>query len=438
MAESGRRLTSWKEIAAHFGRDVRTVMRWEKERALPVHRGSGGKAGVVIADTNELDAWARGVEAPAAIPPAADADVRGGSGRRSLDRGGRWTTVAAMVLMAGTALGAWRAYVWRSNEPPDRAVLTETAIVALNADGSEKWQYKFPGERVSAPFSRRTNPIELIGGDGLLAATSDNLTTDNLTRRSGRLMRFDSRGTLRNSFSFDDRLRIGGRDFSGPWSLTDYQPHDTGATRTIAVAAHHYEWWPSIVTVLDAEWKRRASFVHAGWIEQVRWLPGDRLAVSGFSNAKNGGMVALLDANAMNGQSPAAGQREFECAGCGPDRPVRYVVMPRSEVNRVSASPFNRASFVVRDGALLVSTAEMPETSALVPASALYEFTPELTLVYASYTDRYWEAHRDLERIGKLTHSREHCPERDGPRHVEVWTAAAGWTIQTVRRGASR
>lgn len=445
MNESGRRLTSWKEIAAHFGRDVRTVMRWEKERALPVHRGPNGRTGVVIADTSELDAWARGVATPEAIAPPAVvreiAETRPATrfGRRSLGGVGRWTIGAAIVLAAtAIGLGAWRAHVSWTNRYPDRAVLTETAIVALNADGSERWQYKFPGERVSPPFSRPTNPIELIGGDGLLAATSDILTSDHLTRRSGRLMRFDSRGTIRDSFSFEDRLRIGGRDFSGPWSLTDYQQRDSGANRTIAVSAHHYEWWPSIVTVLDAQWQRRASFVHAGWVEQVRWLPGDRLAISGFSNVKDGGMVALLDANAMNGQSPAAGQREFECAGCGPDRPVRYVVMPRSEVNRVSASPFNRASFSVREGALLVNTAEMPAMGTLVPASAIYEFTRQLTLVYASYTDRYWEAHRELERLGRLKHTRAQCPEREGPTHVDMWDPAAGWTVQAVHRTASR
>jgi hypothetical protein len=30
------RLDSWKEIAAHLKRDVRTVQRWEKEHGLPV------------------------------------------------------------------------------------------------------------------------------------------------------------------------------------------------------------------------------------------------------------------------------------------------------------------------------------------------------------------------------------------------------------------
>src|SRR4051794_3428528 len=61
------RLTSWKDIAAYLGRDVRTVMRWEKERQLPVHRGPGAR-GIVFADPAELDAWMRG---PASVPPPA-------------------------------------------------------------------------------------------------------------------------------------------------------------------------------------------------------------------------------------------------------------------------------------------------------------------------------------------------------------------------------
>jgi len=31
----GTRLDSWKEIATHLKRDVRTVQRWEKREALP-------------------------------------------------------------------------------------------------------------------------------------------------------------------------------------------------------------------------------------------------------------------------------------------------------------------------------------------------------------------------------------------------------------------
>jgi tetratricopeptide (TPR) repeat protein len=52
----GKRLDSWKEIAAFFGRDERTLNRWEKEQGLPVHRWPGTK-GRVYAFTDELSAW---------------------------------------------------------------------------------------------------------------------------------------------------------------------------------------------------------------------------------------------------------------------------------------------------------------------------------------------------------------------------------------------
>ncbi len=50
------RIESWKEIAAFFGRDERTVKRWEKTRNLPIHRLPGEKGGV-FAYTLELTAW---------------------------------------------------------------------------------------------------------------------------------------------------------------------------------------------------------------------------------------------------------------------------------------------------------------------------------------------------------------------------------------------
>jgi tetratricopeptide (TPR) repeat protein len=53
----GRRLESWKEIAAYLGRDVTTVRRWEKREGLPVYRLQHSKLGSIYAYTSELDAW---------------------------------------------------------------------------------------------------------------------------------------------------------------------------------------------------------------------------------------------------------------------------------------------------------------------------------------------------------------------------------------------
>jgi len=58
-AASDDRLESWKEIAAYMRRDVKTVQRWEKREAMPVHRHLHDKMGSVYAFRAELDAWAR-------------------------------------------------------------------------------------------------------------------------------------------------------------------------------------------------------------------------------------------------------------------------------------------------------------------------------------------------------------------------------------------
>ncbi|HTW57787.1 MAG TPA: tetratricopeptide repeat protein [Terriglobales bacterium] len=57
---AGKRLDSWKEIAAFLGRAERTVKRWESERGLPVHRVPGGGRSAVFAYTNELAEWLKG------------------------------------------------------------------------------------------------------------------------------------------------------------------------------------------------------------------------------------------------------------------------------------------------------------------------------------------------------------------------------------------
>ncbi len=50
-------LTSWKEIATHLGKSVRTAQRWERELGLPVRRPGQHPSGIVLADPAELDSW---------------------------------------------------------------------------------------------------------------------------------------------------------------------------------------------------------------------------------------------------------------------------------------------------------------------------------------------------------------------------------------------
>ncbi|HEY3974796.1 MAG TPA: tetratricopeptide repeat protein [Candidatus Sulfotelmatobacter sp.] len=59
-ALAGKRLDSWKEIAAFLGRAERTVKRWETERGLPVHRVPGVGRSAVFAYSDELADWLKG------------------------------------------------------------------------------------------------------------------------------------------------------------------------------------------------------------------------------------------------------------------------------------------------------------------------------------------------------------------------------------------
>jgi hypothetical protein len=92
----GRRLESWKEIAAYLGRDVTTVRRWEKREGLPVRRLHHSRLGSVYAYTIELEAW-RNERAPAAA--ATDAPDAG-QAPAMVRRGTYARTAAALAVLA--------------------------------------------------------------------------------------------------------------------------------------------------------------------------------------------------------------------------------------------------------------------------------------------------------------------------------------------------
>jgi len=93
----GRRLESWKEIAAYLGRDVRTVQRWERRERLPIHRLHHSKLSSVYAYTSELDEWRSGRE-PGTATEATDGPEVPYASRR--------VRVAVIALAAGLALAA--------------------------------------------------------------------------------------------------------------------------------------------------------------------------------------------------------------------------------------------------------------------------------------------------------------------------------------------
>jgi tetratricopeptide (TPR) repeat protein len=117
-----RRLDSWKEIATFFGRNERTVKRWEKSRALPVHRVPGSQRGLVFAYSEELNRWLNssplveeGAETPPNFPNFIESGIPVSESKISvppsapgqlvaITRARRWKALGAGCLVALTAL----------------------------------------------------------------------------------------------------------------------------------------------------------------------------------------------------------------------------------------------------------------------------------------------------------------------------------------------
>ena len=129
------RLHSWKEIASYFGADVRTVMRWEASRGLPVHRVPGEARGPVYAYESELAAW---LSPQDEVQPPVDAlPLPIAPPRRAMP----WRLVAVVgtVILVGLAIisaQGWRHAAIAQQSASDRVddvrQLAHSQVAALN------------------------------------------------------------------------------------------------------------------------------------------------------------------------------------------------------------------------------------------------------------------------------------------------------------------
>jgi TolB-like protein/Tfp pilus assembly protein PilF len=146
---SDDRLDSWKEIAAHLGRDVTTVQRWEKREGMPVHRHLHDKRGSVYALGPELDSWVQsrrprlGEEderQKSDVPVEAESEHE----RRATLPARGWLAVAglAVLLLVAVAYVLARGHVGNSARPQIRSL----AVLPLkNLSGDPAQEYLADG-----------------------------------------------------------------------------------------------------------------------------------------------------------------------------------------------------------------------------------------------------------------------------------------------------
>jgi hypothetical protein len=310
-----------------------------------------------------------------------------------------------------------------------RVHLDEQVVTATDRDGRQLWTYRLDDNYRHIKGELGESVRVLRGANPrVYFQTAQRIGRADNSADGGELTSLDVRGTPGFTFRFFDNLMFAGKYFGAPWGMSGFSVLDA-EPRRVAVAAHHWVWSPSMIAILDEAGNRLGMYANHGWIEQLHWLSADRLAFGGFLESKNGGMVGVLDPGQLDGQSPEEPGSSHYCQNCGKSLPIVMAVMPRSEVNLVTQSRFNRAILEKTGDKIIARTIEVPPVDGQGAADAIFEFTHALELVSATYSQRYWEIHDRLEAERKIDHGRDACPQRKGPPLIHRWSRDTGWTV---------
>jgi TolB-like protein/tetratricopeptide (TPR) repeat protein len=182
----GRRLESWKEIAAYLGRDVTTVRRWEKHEGLPVYRLLHHKLGSVYAYAAELDAW-RDKRAPTAATDAPDV-------RQVSEVVRRGTHARRAAALAALALALAAGLIWLARE--------RTTIQPASASGGIRSLAVLPLQNFSG------NPEQDYLSDGMTEALIARLSAIHALRVISRTSAMQFKGTRKSVPAIGKELNV--------------------------------------------------------------------------------------------------------------------------------------------------------------------------------------------------------------------------------------
>ncbi|MGH9788107.1 MAG: hypothetical protein ACRD4U_05335 [Candidatus Acidiferrales bacterium] len=454
MAEnnSKTRLDSWKEIADYLVRDVRTVIRWEKDKGLPVHRVPGGKRHAVFAYPAEIDAWlasgSAALNGVTTTAPSPQAPAWGRTGSRwrvqpfgyALGRPGSARRVAVglivLVLLAGV-VAAVRYQGRRELPQVERVTFRGSEVVAIDSRGDDAWVYRsaqpllddLSAEHAENP--RRLSRIVDLNGDGrneALAVLRMQASPNPADPVRTQLVCFSPRGEVLWKYEATDVLTFGGIEYKGPWRILDVLVVPASPRPLVWVVFTHHLWFASFVKKIDpATGHAEIWFVNSGALLVLGYLDNEQdswLLAGGFNSEYEFGSLAVLDAKQAFAASPQTFGSRYHCESCPEGSPQRYFLFPRSEVNRLTKTATNYVYLIgIQEEGVKVSTMELS-----VAARAIYEFPPNLDprQLRVVFTSPYWMEHETLEREGKIHHSAQKCPDRV-PSRVRVWSPDDGW-----------
>jgi len=441
------------------------LMRWEKEKSLPIHRIPGGQRRAVYAYREELDEWLlrRGESDEDAAPvtgaeqnPTSSDD--GGNGApieqsavaRPQKHWRYWAWGAAAVLMLVVIAASSRTFLGIRRSQPARASFTADSLQVWDAEDHLLWTHKFPGQLVVDPTdnskvaSVRVTDLDGDGKREVLIFAQWSIDPNMREETHSEVEAFSSRGEMLWSYVPHESLHFGEYEYGDPWGIMDLFVAQTGGKAKIWVTASHEVWGVSLISELDpVTGKATLRFVNTGVVRQLREIhsaEGTFLLAAGFNNESDSASLMVVNESTRFAASSQTSGSRHECRDCPPGRPDYYFEFPKSEIAITEGIHEDSARFLYLLGNTLnVETAEMARGED--PVSILYQFQMEPAFHFAArrFASGYDDKHVAMEKEGKLKHTLGHCPERLHPQPVRMWTPAAGWTeIAIPARGANQ
>jgi len=414
-------LNGWKEIAAFFGKGVRTVQRWEREMGLPVRRFPGPRGEIVFAFPNELRAWRQKLEqenrngedpkldigsatSPAEAPgevapahPAPSASVR--------FRGGGYL-VGALILVAIVGVAAFvGALTDNSSRPPHRTAALGPAtgevrgntLVVLDEGGAPLWSHRFDtplGQYPSPLPNANLLSIADIDGDGRAETL---FFAVHQSPQGSAFYCFESDGRIRFKRTLAGRHTYGKEVFAPPWRgyrLLTHEP--TLRSGEIWIAWIHGIEFPSVVQRLDTKGTLLNEFWNDGYITTL--VPVERgprrlLLVGGTNNEHKTAFLAVIDRR-FTGFSPAINDK-YACKDCEGAHPERYLVLPRLDVAVVQENlPWTLRIEPDEAGQTMIGVSQSADPGT---GAVYYRFDSDFNLIRSEIGPEYAALHRQLE-----------------------------------------
>lgn len=456
------RLNGWKEIAAHLGKGVRTVQRWEHQYGLPVHR-LGVDAEVVFAFRSEIDDWAErrqaGPEPGTADPPgdltvapsgqgavggthqstptsaesqrATPPSVTGRPVARLVQRPVMLLGVGAAIVLAvaaWTLLSTRDAGAGGSGRPASSWEQRGDTLRVLDDRRGLLWQHRYEGaldafSGEQTPADQQRVRIADLDGDGRSEVL---VNPPFLDRSRSRVELYDETGRLLFTRRPSDTVHFGDDPIAPPWLPYRIWITDGPAqTRSVWVAFIHGSWYPTLLEEYAPDGRVRNRYWSNGYISSVEvatWRDRPVVFVGAASNETGGGSLAILPREWGTASSPAA-TAKYRCGDCPPDRPLEFLVFPPSCV--IAALQGNADVWSVNVDALsrlVVSVHQLPLK--LPPhLQVKYTLAPDLREADMQATPEFVVEHDRRWRSGEVDHQ---FSAHDAARMLPVrrWTAS--------------